>query len=135
MTLAPSDPSISPRNRQSGFTLLEALVSLALVALIASGVLRQSGWAGTQQRDRLDRLILTEFARSVLDEYRVTYPSMASTGTFEGAWRWAVTETPATDIEPKIPNLGYLELQATVWNEELPDRKISLTTLLARRLP
>jgi prepilin-type N-terminal cleavage/methylation domain-containing protein len=133
MTLAMFSPPI--RNPRSGFTLLEALIALALVALVAGIALQHNGWAGSQQKDRLERLYMLEFARSVLEEYKATYPQMLPEGQVPGSWHWQVTETLTPTIDPPLLGIVYVDLKATVWLAETPSRQAVLTTRIARRIP
>lgn len=123
------------RNPTSGFVFLDALMAFALVALVLSAIYLALPATSIGQTERLNRLYATEFAVSVLEEYRATFPVMASEGRDPTGWAWAITER---EVEPDPPgNLAaqimYFEVTATIWHEDRPDARQSFTTILARR--
>lgn len=133
--ISPSDPNTRCRTKTSGFTLLEVLISLALSMLVLAVVLSILPAQALRTQQRLDRLIATEFAFSLLEEYRVTYPQLDVRGS-SSDWAWSIEERP---VVSQIPDslaglLGYFEVSVTVWNSRAENDRVSLTTLVARRL-
>lgn len=123
------------RNPTSGFVLLDALMAFALVALVLSAIYLALPANTIRQTERLSRLYATEFAVSVLEEYRATFPVMASEGLDPTGWAWAIAER---EVEPDPPGslsaqIKYYEVTVTVWQEDRPDARQSLTTIVARR--
>jgi hypothetical protein len=123
------------RNPTSGFVLLDALIAFALVALVLTAIYLALPTTSIRQADRLHRLHGTEFAVSLLEEYRVTFPLMPTEGRDPSGWSWAVTER---EVSPDPPGsmdalLSYHEVTVTVWHETWPERRQTMTTLVARR--
>lgn len=122
------------RSKTSGFSLLEVLVSLLLCSLILGTLFAIIPNQAVQTRNRLDRLIATEFAYSLLEEYRVTFPLMSAEGNHPTGWSWEITER---EFRPETPELLddlilYVEVIARVWQTDRPDMETTLTTLVAR---
>lgn len=123
------------RNPDSGFVLLDALIAFALVAIVLSAIYLALPATATRQTERLHRFYATEFALSVLEDHRATFPAMASEGRDQTGWIWALTERV---VEPDPPGslaaqISYHEVTVTVWHEDRPDTRQTLTTLVARR--
>ena len=129
-----SDLTIRPRDSTSGFTLLEVLISLAAATAVLVVILSIIPAQGIRTKQRLDTLIATEFAFSVLEEYRVTYPQMSSNGTVSD-WSWTIEETLDRQLRAETLEglLSYVEVEVTVWNEKSPENLTKLSTLIARR--
>jgi prepilin-type N-terminal cleavage/methylation domain-containing protein len=123
------------RNPTSGFTLLETLVALTIAALCVTTVLLVSIQLQTREADTLRRARLTEFALGVLDIYRVLGPKMGLDGARPGGWVWSLKERPYTEgVEAaRAYRIVYLEVDATVFNREAPDLRVSLSEVVARR--
>jgi type II secretory pathway pseudopilin PulG len=123
------------RGRTHGFTLLETLIAFSVMALIVGGLTGLFAWATTQQNQRFQRLLLSEFAASVLEEYAMSYPAMADTGSADGGWSWAVVEEPVTPDEGTVlgQQITYLRLTARVWRAAEPKTTVTSSTLLALR--
>lgn len=124
------------RNAQSGITLLEVLVAFAIVAVVMVSVFESLPWLAMQQAKRLHDLWLSEYARSVLEEYSVTGPSVATSGQSPGGWHWQISETDVrpNPLGPMDTDMGYVSATARVWNESEPNSVTEANTLLARRL-
>ena len=120
---------------QAGFTFLEVLISLALTAIVVGTVLVTFSRAATVQAERLHDLWLAEFALSVLEEYRVTFPEMPISGATAGGWQWKISETVASPNPPGSLDgeMVYVSISATVWQAVRPDQTYLATTLIARR--
>ncbi|WP_395541053.1 prepilin-type N-terminal cleavage/methylation domain-containing protein [Neotabrizicola sp. sgz301269] len=129
-----SRPSVV-RKRCAGFSLLEVLVSLAVVSLMLGAIMAILPQQAVQARVRLDRLVATEFAYSLIEEYRVTFPQMAAEGQDATGWSWRISER---DYQPETPEqlgelIRYVEIEATVWR--IPEMAVTLTSLVARPKP
>lgn len=131
-----SDAARRPRLGNRGFSLLETLVAFALVAVVLAAIVPILPVQSTRVHQRLYRLHATEFAYSVLEEYRVTYPQMQAQGR-SGPWHWQVTEANFNPVEPDALDglVQYVELTVTVWVDDERDSAISLTTMVARPAP
>jgi general secretion pathway protein I len=94
------------RRRISGFTLLEVLVALAILALTMGAVIRAVGGYTANQAYLRDRTLATWVARNVLVEQQVqdAWPSVGELkGTTEMGgrdWRWlgTVSQTDEEDL-------------------------------------
>lgn len=124
------------RDGQSGFTLIEALISIALVAMAMGAVMITLSQAAATQRARFDRLLLTEFAHSKLEEWVVGgNVATGATGEAEGGWNWRLDEHT---VRPNPPgtldaSMSYGEVTVSVWTDAQPDEVVNLRTLAARR--
>jgi hypothetical protein len=129
------EPAGPVRNRVRGFTLFEALIAFALTALVIGGTIRMFSWAIAQQEKRVDDLLLAEFAVAILAEYSATYPAMALSGTADGGWNWAITETPVLPdkVEALRSQISYVQLTARVWQDVEPDQAREFSSLFALR--
>jgi general secretion pathway protein I len=93
------------RSRQTGFTLLEMLAALVIMALCSGVLLLAFGQSARalQQVDRADRL--SQAARSVLDEQAVgVLQPGQSNGVVDGGIEWAmnVAPLPAASGQPRL---------------------------------
>jgi prepilin-type N-terminal cleavage/methylation domain-containing protein len=139
--LAVSDPRLVPASRSAGrafrrgFTLLETLIAFSIVALIVGGLAGLFAWATAQQDSRLRRLLLAEFAVSVLEEHVATYPLMPISDTAPGGWSWAIAEEKVVpdQVTALQTQITYLQLTARVWQDAKPDLTMTASTLLAIR--
>lgn len=125
------------RGSRHGFALLEALISVALVALTMGAVMVTLAQSSTNQRVQLDRLLLSEFAHSKLEEWVVEGQAATDIeGTAAGGWNWRIKEVVVAPNPPSTidANLGYSEITVQVWTDLQPDQVVDLRTLVARRL-
>lgn len=96
---------MTARSGQAGFTLLEMLAALVVMALCSGVLLMAFGQSARslQQVDRADRL--TQAARSVLDDQAVgvLQPGQSS-GVIDGGIWWAmgVSALPANAGQPRL---------------------------------
>lgn len=123
-----------PRAAQSGFTFLEVLISLALTASVMGVVIVTFSHAATLQTELLHSLWRSEFAVSVLEEYKVTFPAMPETGTTADGWQWQITESEANPNPPGSldAEMTYVAINVKVWQRARPEDTYSATTLIAR---
>ena len=88
------------RTQSRGFTLLEAMVAMALLGIVLTTVYSVSANFTRRQADARNEYELTMMARALLDEYRITYPEMATSGVYKGTWEWWISEQPQAVLEP-----------------------------------
>jgi general secretion pathway protein I len=94
------------RRQSGGFTLLEVLVALAVLALTMGAVIKAVGGYTANQAYLRDRTLATWVARNVLVEQQVedAWPSVGelkgTTETGGREWRWlgAVSQTDEEDL-------------------------------------
>jgi general secretion pathway protein I len=93
------------RRPHAGFTLLEILVALAVLALTMGAVIKAVGGYTSNQAYLRDRTVATWVARNVLIEQQVkdAWPSVGELkGTTEMGgreWRWLATVTQTDEQE------------------------------------
>lgn len=125
----PSDPG-RRRAARLGFTLIEALVATAVLALLVGTALAGVSWTLAQSAARGERAWLVELARSVADEYRVTRDPALTQGRAapDLVWRLSTAELH------QEPALGDRLVQVTVsaWSERSPSQPVTLQFLLPR---
>jgi prepilin-type N-terminal cleavage/methylation domain-containing protein len=114
------------RRRDAGFTLLETLVAVAVLAMVLGGVMGTLGWSMRTQTLRLERAWLAELNRSVLEAYLRQPDPAARTGSAPGDWRWRISDAPVTQDNGTT---GLREVTVDGWSERRPDLVVSLSTL------
>ena len=116
------------RKQRTGFTLLEALIAMALMVLLLSGVLSGISWHVGQLAKRTEQAWLTELARSVADEYRITRdPTLLEGRTpSDRSWRVSISRPPDDVWEGD----GLNEVKVTAWQSEQTDSSVTLTFLI-----
>ena len=125
------------RHGKTGFALLEAMIAFALAALVITAVLSVIPGVSSKQRERLNRLHATEYALSVLEEYRVTFPAMLPRGTDPSGWQWEIVERPlAGDSTGTMTGLiDLFEVEVRVSRPEIIGAEARLSSVIARRAP
>lgn len=126
----PSDPG-RRRAARRGFTLIEALVATAVLALLVGTAMAGVSWTLGQSAARSDRAWLTELARSVADEYQVTRDPALAQGRAapDLAWRLSTAE-PASG-----PAAGLVEVTVSAWREGREGQPVTLRLLLPGEAP
>jgi prepilin-type N-terminal cleavage/methylation domain-containing protein len=114
-------PSDVARNRRHGVSLIEAMVAMAILALILGAALSGTGWTVGQVAARTHRAWLSELARSVADEYAITRDPALLDGQAGSDWRWRIDE--------RLQDDGLTEVTVTAWRSIAPDRRVSLSVL------
>lgn len=122
------------RNTSAGFVLLDALVAFAIAALALTAILAALPNTSVRHMERLDRHLATEFAFSMLEEYRVTFPVMPPEGEDPTGWSWSISESAAqTEAQPTDNLLQYVEVTVLAWHRDRPDVRSTLQAIIARR--
>lgn len=111
------------RNRRHGVSLIEAMVAMAILALVLGAALSGTGWTVARLAARTDRAWLSELARSVADEYAITRDPALRDGQAGPDWRWRIDEGGQDD--------GLSEVTVTAWRSIAPDRIVTLSVLTA----
>lgn len=114
-------PSDMARNRRHGISLIEAMVAMAILALVLGAALSGTGWTVGQVAARTDSAWLSELARSVADEYAITRDQTLRQGQADPDWRWRIDERSQDD--------GLTEITVTAWRSIAPDRSVTLSVL------
>lgn len=115
------------RNRRRGFSLLEAMLAMAILALVLGAALGGVGWTVGQVGQRSDAAWGTELARSLLDEYAVTRNATLAEGSAAPDWRWELTVSSSGE--------GLQEATVRVWRVGNRARAVVLRTLLVEGDP
>ena len=109
------------RNRRHGVSLIEAMVAMAILALVLGAALSGTGWTVGQVAARTDSAWLSELARSIADEYAITRDPTLLQGQADPDWRWRIDERSQDD--------GLTEITVTAWRSIAPDRSVTLSLL------
>ena len=124
-------------SRQSGFTLIEVLVALAIagVALAAIVGVFSSSVAGQTAADgAAAALAVAEDHMADAEATAILRPG-DSTGVFAGRYRWRVVVAPYKDagaepVDPLAATVRLLRIEVTVaWADGSRRRRIALDTL------
>ncbi|RGP35903.1 hypothetical protein [Pseudotabrizicola alkalilacus] len=114
--------------------MLEALVAFGLVAFVLGFALPIVSGAAAQQARRLQDLNAAEFAVSLAEAYRATFPQMEAEGQDPAGWAWRITErSVAPDGQTSLdPVMRLVEVQITVWHIDRRAEPTTFSTLIAR---
>lgn len=109
-------------------------MALGLVALVLGFALPVLSGAATQQARRLQDLTAAEFAASLAEEYRATFPQMQAAGTDASGWQWRITERPVAPDGPTALDdaMRLVAVQITVWPADRPSEARQFETVIAR---
>jgi prepilin-type N-terminal cleavage/methylation domain-containing protein len=116
----------SERSRRRGFTIIEAMIAMAILAMVLGTAMGGVGFTVGQVAKRTDAAWATELARSVIDEYVVTRDAALKEGAV-GDWRWQLTEAAAGG--------GLAEVTAVAWRGDDRARAVSLSVLVPEVRP
>jgi prepilin-type N-terminal cleavage/methylation domain-containing protein len=111
----------SDRAGRRGFTLIEAMVAMAILALVLGTAMGGVGFTVGQVGQRSDAAWATELARSVADDFAVTRDAGLAEGA-EGPWRWRLEQGAAA--------AGLVEVTVTAWREGAREQAVTLSVLL-----
>jgi general secretion pathway protein I len=119
---------VTPR----GFTLIEVLVALAILAVALAAAIRSASLAADGTIEVRERLLATFVAQNRLAEYaaRTLWPDVgtrsgsADQGGLAFTWRETVTATP---------NPRFRRIEVRVFAERSPDRAVAVLTGFATR--
>lgn len=114
------------RRGTAGFTLLETLVAVAVLAMVLGGVMVTLAWSMRTQTLRLERAWLAELNRSILDAYLRQPDPAARTGSAPPDWRWRISDVPVTQDDGTS---GLRDVTVESWSERRPELVVSLSTL------
>lgn len=120
------------RSANSGFILFDALLAFAIVALALTVLLVTLPHQSLREIDRIQRHEATEFAFSKLEEYRVTYPEMQTTGTDPSGWSWSIIERPLPAEDP-TRLIRLVSVDVSAWHHDRPDLSAMVQGVIARR--
>lgn len=112
----------SERKRRQGFGLLEAMIAMAILALVLGAALSGVGFTVGRVAERAEAAWAAELARSVLDDYAATRDPTLAEGAV-GEWRWTLSLRPVGG--------GLIEAEAVAWRAGGPEREVRLSVLLA----
>lgn len=108
----------SERRRRKGFTIIEAMFAMAMLAFVLGAAMGGVSFIVRQVAQRTEAAWATELARSVLDEFVVTRAATLTEGT-EGEWRWLLQKAPAAG--------GLVQVTVLAWRLDGRDRAVSLS--------
>ena len=113
------------------------MVAFGILGMMLAAAYTTSVRSLRAQNSAIQQHQMTTMARAILDEYIVTYPSMASQGTYKGVWKWSVEEQAATVLETTQYDrfFQFVRVTATVANATSETEPVSLSTVVARRAP
>jgi type II secretory pathway pseudopilin PulG len=122
------------RAKSAGFVLLDTLIAFAIAAVALTVIFATLPNTTFRQAERLNRHQAAEFAHSVLEEYRATFPEMLRDGEDRSGWSWSIVES---DVEhgtgPNVDLIQYVEVTVSAWHRDRPDIRSTTQALIARR--
>lgn len=124
------------RRQESGFTLLEMLVSIVLLAMSLGGLYHAVGGAmravGTDEK----YVYAVELARSLVALNTLVEPDSTQQGETEGGFIWEVrAQSIQTESNKALPAKQLQDLRVQVqWSDTGKKRSIVLESVVAGRL-
>jgi len=124
----------NPESRQQGFSLLEVIAAIMLLAIAFMALMKVAGASIHLSQNAADHSHAAMLARSVLDGAFVGEPVApgSRSGQFDGGWRWRLDVTPWNGAGNPAPNaplrLYQLDLEV-VWGAQAHPRTAHFRTL------
>jgi prepilin-type N-terminal cleavage/methylation domain-containing protein len=118
--------SHSERSRRRGFTIIEAMIAMAILAMVLGTAMGGVGFTIGQVARRTEAAWATELARSVVDEFIVTRDAALSEGAL-GEWRWQLNEAAAGG--------GLVEVTVMAWRGDDRALAVSLSVIVPEAQP
>jgi prepilin-type N-terminal cleavage/methylation domain-containing protein len=118
--------SHSERSQRRGFTIIEAMIAMAILAIVLGTAMGGIGFTVGQVAERTEAAWATELARSVVDEFVVTRDATLTEGA-DGEWRWQLNEAAADG--------GLVEVTVVAWRQDGRARAVSLSVMVPEARP
>jgi general secretion pathway protein I len=121
----------APRNDVAGFTLVEIIVALAILALSLNVILptiSDALWRTSEAEAQAEAAAL---ARSLLAQagISVALQNGEAAGRFDNGFRWRLEVTPYGRTDQTMPVRAYKVVAEVFWDDPRHERSIALTTL------
>jgi general secretion pathway protein I len=120
-----------PTSRRAGFTLVEIIVALAILALSLSAILPAISDALWRTSEAEAQAEAASLARSLLAQAGTAVPlnNGAAAGQFENGFHWRLRVTPYGSAYPGATVRAYEIVAEVSWDDARSERSIALTTL------
>jgi general secretion pathway protein I len=121
----------SRRLESAGFTLVEIIVALAILALSLNAILPAISDALWRTSEAEAQAEAASLARSLLAQAGSAVPLRdgAAAGQFENGFRWRLNVTPYGAAAQLTPVRAYLVAAEVSWDDARQERSLVLTTL------
>ena len=125
---------MNPASRQAGFSLLEVIAAILLLAIAFAALMKVAGGAIALSRNAAAHDEAALWARSLLDSAYVTEPVTPGnrSGQFDPTYRWTLSTAPwqAPGTQPGGSTLQLYRLDLTVsWGSAAHPRVAHFDTL------
>jgi general secretion pathway protein I len=126
-----------PAPAQSGFSLLEMVVAIAILALSLGTLYQATSGATRNVRSAEKYAYGVELARSLLaDNALVPAEGKSARGETEGGFRWSMQTSPLDLPNGSLPRGALHKLEVLVsWSDGLKRRKVTLTSVVGGYAP
>lgn len=122
-----------PSARAGGFTLIEVLVALAILAVALAAAVRSAGAAADGALASKERLLGTWIAQDRLAEYAAR-PAWPELGARQGAAEQAGLQFAWRETVSPTPNARFRRVEVRVFTAHAPERAVAtLAGYAARR--
>jgi general secretion pathway protein I len=120
-----------PTSRRAGFTLVEIIVALAILALSLNAILPAISDALWRTSEAEAQAEAASLARSLLAQAGSAVPlnNGAATGRFENGFRWRLQVTPYGGADQGAAVRAYKVVAEVSWDDARSERSVALTTL------
>jgi type II secretory pathway pseudopilin PulG len=111
------------------------MLAFGLLGMVLAATYTLSVRSMRHQIEAKQNYELTSMARALLDEHVLTYPAMASSGTYKNTWDWQIKETPQAVLEPTQYDsyFRFVRITAKVKIGAANSEAFELFTVVARR--
>jgi general secretion pathway protein I len=117
--------------RRAGFTLVEIIVALAILALSLDVILPAISEALWRTGEAEAQAEAASLARSLLAQAGSAMPlnNGAAAGQFDNGFRWRLQVTPYGSADQTMPVRAYAVVAEVFWDDANRERSVALTTL------
>ena len=124
-------PPTSRSSRRAGFTLVEIIVALAILALSLSAILPAISDALWRTSEAEAQAEAASLARSLLAEAGSAVPlsNGSATGQFGNGFRWRLQVTPYGGAAQDAAVRAYKVMAEVSWDDARSEHSVALTTL------